>query len=187
LGGAIQGQPERQALFDTFSEFIVNRSHSLDLAMERRWRQLLRYLRRHGAIKTSQHVAHLTQSQGYPVYYSIRLVRHLLKRSDLDAAGRVIAALDRAGVEDPLMDELHSSWLWCSGSRRAAISFALNSAKYWHKSYLVHHVGTLYRLMFKRTGSEYSRRKSEYYWRIAHLLVEQEEKEEAESAEHLEK
>jgi hypothetical protein len=148
--------------------------------VKREWCRLLARLRRNGVQKTSEHVIQLIHSDPYPLTFGHRFIEHLLRRREYLAAGKIIKALDRQGIKHPILDELHSSWLWCIGRRKAALSFALGSARRWRKSYVVHHVGTLYRLMFKRTGSEYYRKKSDHYWQLAHALVKREEQEEAE-------
>ncbi len=140
------------------------------------WRRIRDRLRRQGANKTCDYVIKLIQSQPYPLCYSIRLVEHLLKRGEYEAAGRMIEAVDQSEAKNPLMDELHSTWLWCLGKPREALSFAIASARFWKTSFLVHHVGTLYRCMADRKDSPYYRRKSEHYWRLAHSLADQEEK-----------
>lgn len=121
----------------------------------------------------------LQQDPRYPLYYSVQLVEYLLKRGECEAAGRIIEAVDHSGRKHPLIDQLHSTWLWCIGKRRKALSCAIASAKFWNISFVVHHAGTLYRCMADREDSPYYREKSERYWRIAHSLVEQEEKAEA--------
>jgi hypothetical protein len=102
-------------------------------------------------------------------------VDHLLRRREHEAAGEVIQAFDEARPRDPLMDELHSTWLWCMGRRRAAASFALKSARYWRVPYLVHKVGTIHRAIYDRTGSAHHQKKARHYWHQAHVLVKQEE------------
>jgi len=150
-------------------------THSL---LNSEWRRILARLRRQGAKKTSAHVEHLIRSRP-PLWFTTRLVKRFLKTDEFEAAGAVIEAVDRSGTKDPLMDDLHSSWLWCIGKHRAALSFAIKSAHFWKKSYIVHKVGTLYRCMADRQKSDYYRRKSEHYWCLAHALAEREERENA--------
>jgi hypothetical protein len=140
---------------------------------------VMAHLRRHGAMNTCEHVLQLIQNGSYPLAFSTRLVEYLLKHREHEVAGRIIEAVDRSGAKHALMDKLHSSWLWCIGRHRSALSFAIKSANYWQKSYLAHHVGTLYRCMADRKKSAHYRRKSEHYWRLAHALVKQEEQQEA--------
>ena len=150
--------------------------------VKREWARLMARLRRRGIEHTCQYALRLIQTDPYPLTFGRRLVEYLLRRANresADAAGRIIEALERKGVTHPLLDELHSSWLWCIGKRRAALSLAVRNAKRSQISYVVHHAGTLYRLMFKRTGSDYYRKKSLHYWRLAHILVKREEQEEA--------
>ncbi len=145
----------------------------------REWRTILARLRRSGVQKTCDHVETLVRSDPYPLTFGLRLIEYLLKRREHNAAGRIIEALERRAVRDPLLDELHSSWLWCMGRRGAALRFALKSARRWPVSYVVHMVGTIYRAMYNRTGFEYQRKKAEQYWRQAHVIVKREEEEDA--------
>lgn len=153
--------------------------------VENEWRRILARLRRHGVQKTCEHVLGLIETGPYPLIFGRRLIEHLLRRGEresVNAAGRIIEALDRRGTKHPLLDELHSSWLWCMGKRRAALSFALKSARRWRISYVVHKAGTVYRALYNRTGSNHHRKMAERYWRLAHSLVRQEEAQEAEQA-----
>jgi hypothetical protein len=142
--------------------------------VQNEWRRIQSRLRRQGVEATCQHVLNLIQTGPYPVALTTRLVELLLKRGEYGAAGGIIKAVDRTGAAHPLMDQLHSSWLWCIGKHGSAISFALRRARFWKRSYLIHHVGTLYRCMANRTGSHYYRRKSQHYWRLGAALAEQE-------------
>jgi len=147
--------------------------------VQREWRRILARFRRQGAQKTCEHLLHLVQSGPYPLAFTTRFVELLLKRGEYEAAGKLIEAVDRSGAKHALMDELHSTWLWCIGKRRSAISFAIKSARFWNKSYLVHHVGALYRCMADRERSEYYSKKSDHYWRLAAALAKEEERQRA--------
>src|SRR5690348_6351161 len=110
--------------------------------VQKEWRRTLARLRRQGIDKTCECVLDLIQTDPYPLTLGRRLAQHLLKRGDrkaTEAAGRIIEALERKGIEHPLLAKLHSSWLWCIGERRAALSYALKSARRWQISYVVHH------------------------------------------------
>src|SRR6266850_4555433 len=147
--------------------------------VEREWRRLLGRLRQQGVQRTCADVVQLIEGGPYPLALTIRLVEFLLERRHYGAAGAIIKAVDESGAAHPLFDKLHSSWLWSIGEQRAAVAFALKSAKHWHKSYLAHHVGTLYRCMADRQKSDYYRKKSDYYWGHAHSLAQQEEADKA--------
>lgn len=153
-----------------------------DPVVEREWRRILARLRRQGVQKTCEHIICLINRGPYPLAFTTRVVEHLLKRGEYDAAGTIIKAVDRSGATHALMDELHSSWLWCIGKRRAALAFAVRKARFWKKSYMVHHAGTLYRAMADRENSEYCRKKSDHYWKLAATLVKREEQRDAEHA-----
>jgi hypothetical protein len=120
------------------------------------------------------------QDPRYPLYYAVELIEYLMKRkNEFEAAGRIIDAVDQSGRKHPLIDKLHSTWLWCVGQRRKALYFAIASAKFWKISFVVHHAGTLYRCMADSEDSAYYRKKSEHYWRLAHSLVDKEERSDA--------
>src|SRR5437016_14504271 len=93
--------------------------------VEKEWRRIRTQLRRHGPQRTSEHVVDLIRTRDYPLAYTTRLVELLLKRREYEAAGRIIEAVDRSGSRHPLMDELLSSWTWCTGTHKDRLYFAI--------------------------------------------------------------
>src|SRR5687768_6217969 len=149
-------------------------------AVDKEWRRIRDRVKRQGADKACDQMIARLQDPRYPLYYAVELIEYLMKkRNEFEAAGRIIDAVKRSGRKHPLIDKLHSTWLWCVGERRKALSLAVASAKFWKKSYVVHHAGTLYRCMADREASASYRKKSERYWQLAHSLVEREEQAEA--------
>jgi hypothetical protein len=115
-------------------------------SVEKEWRRLLRALSKDGADATSRYVSGLIRDERYSIYYGVRLSRLLLKRGETSAAGRILREIMAIGQPDPLVDELYSSWLWCSGHRKRAILFVEQKAKFWSRSYLYEQLGAFYKL-----------------------------------------
>src|SRR5207247_732232 len=78
-------------------------------------------------------------------------------------------AVIRSGAKHPLLDKLRTSWLWYIGKPRAALSFAIRSAKRWQRPYLFGEVALLYAM----TGDK---QRSEQYFRLAKSLAAQDER-----------
>ena len=110
------------------------------------WQRILARLRRNGPTQTSEYVAGLIQPGNYPLGVGVRLMERLMRSGEYDAAGRIIEAVDFANQQHPLVDELHAAWLWCTGRKREAISFAKRTAKRWMRSYLFRQLGAFYDL-----------------------------------------
>ena len=114
---------------------------------DKEWRRIRDRLRKDGPMTTSRHVAELVIGQDYPLAFSCRLIELLLKRGETAAAAVVLQALDQVGAEHPLLDELRSAWLWCTGRRRRASATATNSAQRWNRPYLYTIAARMHKLL----------------------------------------
>lgn len=81
-----------------------------------------------------------------PIALGLRFLEKLLKRDDFPQAGRVLKQMKRHKQEHALIDEIHSSWLWCIGRKKAAVAFARKAAKKWKRSYLYTQLAALHGL-----------------------------------------
>jgi hypothetical protein len=171
LAAQLRAQPERVKM-RRISTITVTDTYPL---VEKEWKRLRVRLRRHGGQETCKHMVHLIEAGGYPLALILRLAEHFLKHRDYLNAGKLIEAVSRAGIKNPLLEELHSSWLWCIGKRRLALSAAAKSARQWRKSYLFRHAAALYSLMTKRTRRAYHHRRADHYWKLAASAAIEEE------------
>jgi hypothetical protein len=135
----------------------------------REWQKLFGRIRRHGVNATSDYVIGLIKTGQYPLYYSKRFTEYLLKHDKYIIAGKVLRAIEEAGIEHSLIDELKSSLLWGIGKHNAAISHAVKSANRWLAPFLYYQVSEFYSMKGQN-------KKSDYYFEIAHSLAKQEEK-----------
>lgn len=114
--------------------------------IEREWRRLARRFAKNGASATSEYASNLIRTKKYPIYYGTRLVELFMRRGEYAAAGGVLKEMMAIGQPHPLVDELYSSWLWCTDRRKQAILFMEQKAKFWCRSYLYDQLGAFYTL-----------------------------------------
>lgn len=122
--------------------------------VKKEWRKLLYHLRKYGAEETSKRVCKLIKTNNYPDFLSFRFIESLMKQGEYIAAGRVIRAVAKTGVQNPLFEELRSSWMWCTGKRKAALTHAVRSARRWERPYLFSHAAALYSLSGRSEKAE---------------------------------
>lgn len=131
------------------------------------WRKILYRVRRYGCAKTGSYVVTRVRKGTLPLALSLTFAETLLKKGEHRLCGRVLTAVRASGEKHALLDELVSSWLWCTGNKQKALSFILRRAKYWNKSYLYAHAGIFHRLK----GNE---RKADYYFEMAEARARKE-------------
>jgi hypothetical protein len=126
------------------------------------WRKFLYRIRRYGFDETTSYTCKRIAAGTCPLFFVVRYLKLLLKKGDIESASRIFRTARRNLRPHPLLDELYSSWLWCSGKKQAAIRVAVKQAHRWKRPYLYTQAAALYDL----SGNE---RMAKRYFRSARV------------------